>query len=82
MTSSKIEGKYWKLNLESKYICWVLFAIYFISLAKMFIFKICILGRINVHKVIYKTILLCEHFSSDLNNNSERANNLFIDYLV
>ena len=39
MTSSKTQGKYWNLNLESKYICWVLFAIYVISLAKMFIFK-------------------------------------------
>ena len=39
MTSSKTQGKYWKLNLESKYICWVLFAIYSISLAKMFIFS-------------------------------------------
>ena len=39
MTSSKSEGKYWNLNLEPKYICWVLFAIYFISLAKMFIFE-------------------------------------------
>ena len=29
MTSSKSEGKYWNLNLEPKYICWVLFAIYF-----------------------------------------------------
>ena len=72
MTSSKSEGKYWNLNLEPKYICWVLFAIYFTSLTKMF-FLICIISRINVHKVIYKTILLCEHFSSDLNNISDRS---------
>ena len=56
MTSSKIERKYWKLNLASKYICWVLFALYFISLAQKLFLKSCILGRINVHKVIYKTI--------------------------
>ena len=62
MTSSKTQGKYWNLNLESKYICWVLFAIYFISLAKKIFLKICILDRINVHKVIYKTIYLCEFF--------------------
>jgi hypothetical protein len=29
MTSSKTEGKYWKLNLKSKYIYWLLFASYF-----------------------------------------------------